>query len=40
MRMATRIALLRQGHLEALDSPEEFLHAAGEEAEAFRTSLG
>jgi osmoprotectant transport system ATP-binding protein len=39
MRIATRIALLREGRLEVLDSPQAFLHAPGEEAQAFRASL-
>jgi osmoprotectant transport system ATP-binding protein len=40
MRMATRIGLLREGRLEALEAPAEFMNAAGAEAEAFRASLG
>jgi osmoprotectant transport system ATP-binding protein len=39
MRIATRIALLREGRLEAVESPEAFLRAPGEEAGAFRASL-
>jgi osmoprotectant transport system ATP-binding protein len=39
MRIATSIALLREGRLEALESPEAFLRAPGEEAQAFRASL-
>ena len=40
MRIATRIGLLREGRLEALEQPAEFMNARGEEAEAFRASLG
>ena len=38
--IATRIGLLRQGRLEALERPADFMNARGEEAEAFRASLG
>jgi osmoprotectant transport system ATP-binding protein len=40
MLLATRIALLREGRLEALDAPADFLQARGEEAQAFRACLG
>jgi osmoprotectant transport system ATP-binding protein len=40
MLIATRIGLLREGHLEVLERPTEFMQARGEEAEAFRASLG
>ncbi len=40
MLLATRIALLREGRLEALDAPADFLQAKGEEAQAFRACLG
>jgi osmoprotectant transport system ATP-binding protein len=38
--IATRIGLLRGGRLESLESPSSFMNARGEEAEAFRASLG
>ena len=38
--IATRIGLLRQGRLEAMERPSEFMNVRGEEAEAFRASLG
>jgi len=38
--IATRIAVLRQGRLESMERPAEFMNARGEEAEAFRASLG
>src|SRR5437879_4128879 len=40
MLLATRIALLREGRLEVLDTPADFLAATGEEAQAFRACLG
>src|SRR5205807_5521157 len=40
MLIATRIGLLREGRLEALERPAEFMNARGEEAEAFRACLG
>jgi len=40
MLLATRIALLREGRLEVLDTPADFLAARGEEAQAFRACLG
>jgi len=40
MLLATRIALLRDGRLEVLDTPADFLAARGEEAQAFRACLG
>jgi osmoprotectant transport system ATP-binding protein len=40
MLIATRIALLREGRLEVLDTPADFLAARGEEAQAFRACLG
>ena len=40
MLIATRIGLLREGRLEALEQPAEFLNARGDEVEAFRASLG
>src|SRR5258708_8314624 len=40
MLIATRIALLREGRLEVLDAPADFLAATGEEAQAFRACLG
>jgi osmoprotectant transport system ATP-binding protein len=40
MLLATRIALLRQGRLEALEQPADFIAAPGEEARAFRACLG
>ena len=40
MLLATRIALLREGRLEVLDAPADFLQAGGEEAQAFRACLG
>jgi osmoprotectant transport system ATP-binding protein len=40
MLIATRIGLLREGRLEALEPPAEFMNARGAEAEAFRASLG
>jgi len=40
MLIATRIGLLREGKLEALEPPAEFMNAGGAEAEAFRASLG
>jgi len=40
MLLATRIALLREGRLEVLDAPADFLAATGEEAQAFRACLG
>jgi len=39
MILATRIGLLREGRLEVLESPADFVQAAGEEAEAFRACL-
>jgi osmoprotectant transport system ATP-binding protein len=39
MVIATRIGLLREGRLEVLESPADFIQARGEEAEAFRASL-
>jgi osmoprotectant transport system ATP-binding protein len=39
MTLATRIGLLRQGRLEALETPAGFIRANGEEAQAFRASL-
>jgi osmoprotectant transport system ATP-binding protein len=39
MLIATRIALLREGRLEALESPADFVQAKGEEAQAFRACL-
>ena len=40
MLVATRIGLLREGRLEALERPAEFMNVAGEEAQAFRACLG
>ena len=40
MLVATRIGLLREGRLEALERPAEFMNAPGEEAQAFRACLG
>jgi len=40
MLIATRIGVLREGHLEAIESPADFLRAKGAEVEAFRASLG
>jgi osmoprotectant transport system ATP-binding protein len=40
MLVATRIGLLREGRLEALETRAGFLTAKGEEAQAFRASLG
>jgi len=40
MLIATRIALLREGRLEALEAPVDFVQATGEEAQAFRACLG
>ena len=40
MLIATRIALLREGRLEALEAPADFIQATGEEAQAFRACLG
>ena len=39
MELATRIALLRAGRLELLETPDGFRNAPGEEAQAFRASL-
>ena len=39
MALATRIGLLREGRLELLESPSDFVRATGEEAEAFRACL-
>ena len=39
MALATRIALLRAGRLELLETPDGFRNAPGEEAQAFRASL-
>jgi len=39
MLLATRIALLREGHLETLEAPSDFLQAPGEEVQAFRACL-
>jgi osmoprotectant transport system ATP-binding protein len=39
MLLATRIALLRDGRLEVLEKPADFIQAAGEEAQAFRACL-
>ena len=39
MLLSTRIALLREGRLEALEAPSDFLRAEGEEAQAFRACL-
>jgi osmoprotectant transport system ATP-binding protein len=39
MLIATRIALLRAGRLEFLRTPNEFMDAPGEEAQAFRAVL-
>ena len=39
MLIATRIGLLREGRLEALEPPAGFMNAKGAEAEAFRASL-
>src|SRR5580692_339628 len=36
MLLATRIALLREGRLEVLETPAAFIQAKGEEAQAFR----
>jgi osmoprotectant transport system ATP-binding protein len=38
--IATRIGLLREGRLESLEAPADFMHAGGEEAQAFRACLG
>jgi len=40
MLLATHIALLREGRLDVLEEPANFLRAAGEEAQAFRACLG
>ena len=40
MPPATHIALLREGRLEVLEEPANFLRAPGEEAQAFRACLG
>jgi len=40
MLIATQIGLLREGRLETLGPPAEFMQAKGAEAEAFRASLG
>jgi len=40
MLLATRVALLREGRLEVLEAPADFLRAPGEEAQAFRACLG
>ena len=40
MLIATRIALLREGRLEVLEAPADFIQAKGEEAQAFRACLG
>ena len=40
MLIATRIGLLREGRLEALESPAGFVNVRGEEAEAFWACLG
>jgi osmoprotectant transport system ATP-binding protein len=37
--LATRIGLLRNGHLEMLATPSEFVNAEGEEARAFLACL-
>jgi osmoprotectant transport system ATP-binding protein len=37
--LATRIALLREGSLELISSPQQFLHAEGAEARAFLACL-
>ena len=39
LMLATRIALLRDGALELVATPQEFLHAAGAEARAFLACL-
>ena len=40
MLLASHIALLREGRLEVLEEPANFLRAPGEEAQAFRACLG
>ena len=40
LQLASRIALLRQGRLETLSGPEEFLRETGAEAQAFLKCLG
>ncbi len=39
LRLASRIALLNHGRLEALGTPEEFLRSNGAEARAFLSVL-
>jgi osmoprotectant transport system ATP-binding protein len=39
MLLATRIALLREGRIEALEAPADFARATGDEAQAFRACL-